>query len=122
MELKIHELNHQTIAEVLAEEVVVHTIQDALDLIVTATYEGAGSIIIAEKHLNGDFFDLRTGLAGEILQKCANYRVKLAVVGDFEKYKSASLHAFIMECNRGRGQPVFFAPDTATALSKIGEG
>jgi hypothetical protein len=122
MELKIHELNKHKIAEVMADEVVVQTIQDALDLIVAATYEGAGSVIIAEQQLNGDFFDLRTRLAGGILQKCANYRVKLAVVGDFEKYPSASLHAFIMECNRGRGQPVVFVPDTASALAKLGAG
>jgi len=30
-----------------------------------------------------DFFDLSTGLAGEILQKFVNYHVKIAIVGDF---------------------------------------
>jgi len=52
--------------------------------------------------LHRDFFDLKTGLAGEILQKFSNYRVKLAIVGDFEEVKSKSLRDFIRESNRGR--------------------
>ena len=117
MELKILEINNQTIAEVIAEEVVVNDTQDALDMMAHADYHGAKSIIMAEKHLHRDFFDLRTGLAGDILQKYSTYRMKVAVIGDFEKYKSKSLNAFIVECNRGHW--VFFVPDKGTAISKI---
>lgn len=117
MELKILEINNQKIAEVIAEEIVVNNTQDALDIMTDANYYGARSIILEEKHLNSDFFDLRTGMAGEILQKYSNYRVKLAIVGDFEKFKSKSLNAFIFECNRGNA--IFFAPDKETAISKI---
>lgn len=120
MDLNILEINHQKIAEVIAEEVVVNNARDALDLIANANYLGAGSIIVEEKHLHRDFFELRTGLAGEILQKCSNYRMKLAIVGDFEKFKSDSLKAFIIECNRGNS--VFFVPDRAAAIGKIAGG
>jgi hypothetical protein len=115
--LKILEINNQKIAEVMAEEVVVNDTQDALDMMANADYQGAKRIIMEEKHLNRDFFDLRTGLAGEILQKYSNYRMKLAVIGEFEKFKSNSLNAFIVECNRGNS--VFFVPDKRTAISKI---
>jgi hypothetical protein len=40
----------------------------------------SGGLILDEKQLSADFFDLRTGLAGEVLQKFANYRARLAVV------------------------------------------
>lgn len=117
MDLKLLDINHQKIAEVVAEGAVVNDIQDALDLIANANHQGATSIVMAEQYLHQDFFDLRTGLAGEILQKCANYHMKLAVIGDFEKYQSNSLKAFIVECNRGHS--VFFVPDRETAISKF---
>jgi hypothetical protein len=51
--------------------------------------------------LNPDFFDLKTGFAGEILQKFSTYGLKLAIIGNFQRYKSESLKAFIFESNRG---------------------
>ena len=37
-------------------------------------------LILNEADLCPEFFDLRTGLAGEVLQKFVNYRAKLAVI------------------------------------------
>jgi hypothetical protein len=39
-----------------------------------------GGLLLDESQLGPDFFDLRTGLAGEVLQKFTNYRVRLAIV------------------------------------------
>jgi hypothetical protein len=45
---------------------------------------GAGiesdGIILSEDDLAREFFDLRTGLAGELFQKCVNYGIRLAIV------------------------------------------
>jgi hypothetical protein len=41
---------------------------------------GRGSVVVTEQDLCPEFFDLRTGFAGELLQKLVNYRVRLAVV------------------------------------------
>jgi hypothetical protein len=40
----------------------------------------SGGLLLDENQLGPDFFDLRTGLAGEVLQKFTNYRVRLAIV------------------------------------------
>lgn len=117
MELNIFEANGQKIAEVIAGEAVIATPQDFLDLIVTAGYEDARSVIFHSRHLADDFFDLRTKLAGEILQKCVNYHMKLAVIGNFEAIDSQSLRAFIIESNRGK--LAFFVPDKDTAIAKL---
>ena len=45
----------------------------------TASVE-QGGLVIDEKELSADFFDLKTGLAGQVLQKFVNYRTKLAVI------------------------------------------
>ena len=119
MELNILEVKQQKIAEVISDEIVINDIQDALDVIANANYLGAESVILCEKHLNPEFFELRTRLAGEILQKCANYHMKLAVMGEFGKFKSQSLQAFIVESNRGN--LAFFVPDRETAIAKIAD-
>ena len=72
---------------------------DLLDIMADAGYHDSNSIVIHEESLPGDFFDLRTGTAGEILQKFSNYRVRLALVGDFGNIESKSLRDFIRESN-----------------------
>jgi hypothetical protein len=42
-----------------------------------------------------------------------NYGCKLAIVGEFDKYASNSLNAFILECNRGH--QLFFVGDIEKA-------
>ena len=39
-----------------------------------------GGLVLTEADLCPEFFDLRTGLAGEVLQKFVNYRARLAIV------------------------------------------
>ena len=59
-------------------------------------------LAVAATSCKKDFFDLKNGIAGEILQKFSNYRVSLIIVGDFSKYASKSLNDFIYESNKGR--------------------
>lgn len=118
MNLNVIHVGKETVAEVGAEEPVVRTPQDALDLLATAQYRHeATCLLLREGHLTPAFFDLKTGLAGDILQKYTNYKMKLVVVGDFAGVTSRSLEAFILESNRGR--QVAFMPDRAAALGHI---
>jgi hypothetical protein len=41
---------------------------------------GARSLLLDENALPAEFFDLSTGLAGALLQKLANYGIRLAAV------------------------------------------
>ena len=56
-------------------------IQSAADIsaALSASVE-RGGLVLDEKDLNPDFFDLKTGFAGEVLQKFVNYRTKLAII------------------------------------------
>ncbi len=92
--------------------------QDILDIMASAQYqcECIGMVLYKES-LNESFFDLKTGLAGEILQKFSNYRFKLAIIGDFSHYTSKSLRDFIYECNKGN--MVYFKEDLDSALSAL---
>jgi transcriptional regulator with XRE-family HTH domain len=41
---------------------------------------GADGLVLREEDLAPEFFDLETGLAGELLQKCVNYGLRAAIV------------------------------------------
>jgi hypothetical protein len=92
-----HHINGQSIAELTAEGVVLSTAQQFLQMIMDSSAEG---IIVHQENIDEQFFDLRSGLAGEMLQKVVNYRLRLAIVGDFSIYESNSLKAFIFESNK----------------------
>lgn len=102
MEIKKHTVNNKNIAEVISETIVIQNLEDGLDLMGNLYYQGYDAIVLQEKQLNPDFFDLKTKFAGELLQKFTNYRMHLSIIGDFSKYKSKSLKAFITESNRGK--------------------
>ncbi len=116
-ELNIFEANKQKIAEIVADGIVVNDERDALDIMANAGYAGARGIILHAANLNPDFFELRTGIAGEILLKFTNYQMKLAIIGEFDKFESKSLTAFITESNRGN--LIFFMPDREAALTRL---
>lgn len=104
-------------AEVTDDGLIIAEVQDALDLMASVGTLGCSRIIINESNLHPDFFRLKTGLAGEILQKFSNYGVKLAITGDFKKYKSRALHDFIGESNKGN--QIFFLDNVDSALKRL---
>ncbi|RNI22355.1 DUF4180 domain-containing protein [Rufibacter latericius] len=83
-----------------SDAIEIHTVQDAIDLIGNSGYQGAQKVIVRKENLHPDFFDLKTKLAGEILQKFSNYQMQLAIVGDFTQYTSHSLQDFMQESNK----------------------
>lgn len=102
MKIETHDINDTKIAELISDDTIINNIEDGLDLLGNLYYQDFDKIIIYEKNVTPDFFDLKNGIAGEILQKFSNYRVRLAIVGDFSKYTSKSVNDFVYESNKGR--------------------
>ena len=73
---------------------------EAMDVVGNASYIGVSAVLVKTDQLSSNFFDLKTGLAGEILQKFSNYRLRLVVVGGLDLTKSSSLRDFVYECNK----------------------
>jgi hypothetical protein len=114
MKIETHNINDTIIAEVISDQTIINTTEDGLDFLGNIYYHGFDRIVLNEKNIIPAFFDLRNGIAGEILQKFSTYRVRLAIVGDFSKYTSKSLTDFIYESNKGKH--INFVNSTAEAL------
>ncbi|WP_246020737.1 DUF4180 domain-containing protein [Flavobacterium humi] len=87
-------------AEVISENTVIGSIEDGLDILGDLYYQGFDAIILYEKNITPLFFDLKNRMAGEILQKFSNYRMRLSIIGDYGKYERKSVQDFIFESNK----------------------
>lgn len=114
MEIKTHNIDNTKVAEIITDKVILRSTEDGLDLLGNLYYQGFDKIIIHEKNITPGFFDLKTKIAGEILQKFAQYQMPLIIVGDFSKYKSKSLNDFIFESNKS--QQINFIKDLSNIL------
>ncbi|MFC2358688.1 DUF4180 domain-containing protein [Porphyromonas endodontalis] len=114
MEIKTHNIDNTKVAEIITDKVILRSTEDGLDLLGNLYYQGFDKIIIHEKNITPEFFDLKTKIAGEILQKFAQYQMPLIIVGDFSKYKSKSLNDFIFESNKS--QQINFIKDLSNIL------
>nr|WP_068886772.1 DUF4180 domain-containing protein [Pedobacter panaciterrae] len=117
MNIETHQSGETRIAEVISDDVLIKNPEEGLQLLADLYYQNFDKIIIKEQNICAEFFDLKTGIAGEILQKFSNYRVSLAIIGDFGKYESKSMKDFIYESNKGKR--VNFVGSLEEALAKL---
>jgi hypothetical protein len=95
--------------------------QDALDMI-GATYSRADVVAVPAGRFDERFFRLRTGLAGEVMQKFVTYRIRLAIVGDISDQieASAALRDLVVESNRGN--QIWFVADLSELDARLSSG
>ena len=87
--------------------------------LVGAALGRADVVAVPVARLPPEFFALCTGVAGEVLQKFVNYRLRLAVVGDIAGHVAAStaLRDLVREANRGR--QAWFVADAAELEARL---
>ena len=92
---------------------------DALDLLGSLWGLEVDWLAVPVDRLGPDFLNLRTGVAGAIVQKMVNYRQPFAVVGDIsaEVAESTALRDFVRESNEG--EHAWFAPDMETFAARL---
>ncbi|WP_336205094.1 DUF4180 domain-containing protein [Nonomuraea sp. LPB2021202275-12-8] len=95
--------------------------QDALDLIGEAWSQQARWVAVPTERLHEDFWSLRTRVAGELVQKFANYRLGFAIMGDVSPHvaASSSFGDWVREANEGR--QTWFVADLAELEQRLSE-
>ncbi len=106
------------IAIIQSDELLITDVQSALDLIASIGYEkGCCRMVMNKEAIIESFFTLSSRFAGEILQKFINYKMKIAIIGDFSCYTSKPLKDFIYESNHGKD--VFFVSTVEEAIERL---
>ncbi|HEY8931504.1 MAG TPA: DUF4180 domain-containing protein [Mucilaginibacter sp.] len=102
LNMEFKEIDGMGIITIEADELLIKTAEDGIDLLGNIYYQGYDKVIISKVQIIPDFFELKNGMAGEILQKFSNFRVRLVIIGDFSQTGSKSLDDFIRESNKGK--------------------
>ena len=98
--------------EITDPSFVIDNEQDSLDLAALCGENFVGRLLINKENLPDKFFDLKTGLAGAVLQKFSTYRIKCAAIVPVEKIKGR-FREMVIETNRGNQFRVFTAKEEA---------
>lgn len=103
MPAKSYELHGVPVLECAADEMRLLTYADAVDILGKSFENRAMLIVVPVECLDDEFFQLKTRIAGELIQKFVQYRRRLAIVGDISRHlaESSALRAFVYESNRG---------------------
>lgn len=101
MDVQCYELHGVRIAELPKNGDQLRSDRQAIEIISETSRFQPELIIIPAERLSDDFFDLRTRVAGEVLQKFVTYRKRVVILGDLSGHlnESSSLRDFVYECN-----------------------
>ena len=101
---KVYETHGVRVLECDANEKQLRNYNEAVELIGNAFEKRASVILLPAECLDDEFFRLSTRIAGELIQKIVQYRLRLVIVGDISRHlaESTALRAFVLEANRGK--------------------
>jgi len=86
--------------EVFSCEVPVNSELDALDLVALCGENDIDLLLLHYEALSEDFFKLKTGVAGAVIQNFINYRIRVAIIIPDQEQLSTNFKAWISEANR----------------------
>ena len=96
--------------------------ENDVSLFIAPAFEhDAGMIALPVNRLDAAFFQLRSGIAGAVLQKFINYRLRVALRDDDITSwlgQSNALQDFVREANRS--EQVWFLPSLAELEQRLG--
>ena len=82
-------------------------VEQALDVVSACFEHRSRQVLVQARNLPPAFFELRSGFAGEFLQKLVNYQVRLAGVFPSEEGYTERFREFLLEAKRGRAFRAF---------------
>ncbi|MCX8130580.1 MAG: DUF4180 domain-containing protein [Clostridia bacterium] len=113
MEYKIIGTRAKKYVELVSYVSFVSTEQDALEIISLCGENDTDLLLLHGNALSEDFFKLKTGTAGKIVQKFINYRVKTAVILSEQPDSKGKFREMVSELNRSNHFRFFESKETA---------
>ncbi|MBK8835692.1 MAG: DUF4180 domain-containing protein [Anaerolineae bacterium] len=116
MEFEVIEHNGIKVVETIPDGASIFVGNSVLDAIAACGENRTDRLLVHVASVPAGFFDLKSGEAGEILQKLRNYRIRLALVGGVDAAAASERFSEMMiEENRQRWFHMFAASDAAVA-------
>ena len=113
MEYHVVTLNSQNYVECLPGTSRLESEADALELVAACGEYRIDRLMLHAENLTDDFYHLQSGLAGQVLLKFSNYRIRVAAVLTPEKVNQGRFREVALETNRGNQFRIFFDRETA---------
>jgi len=100
MNYRLVEHAQSQFVEVLPGDGRIESENDALDLVGACGEFRVQRLLLYAENLSEDFYHLRTGLAGAVMLKFSNYRIKFAAVLTPELVNQGRFEEMVLEANR----------------------
>jgi len=113
MNYQIIQISNRSYLEWLPEHPRLTGGEAALDLVVACGQNNTNKLLLHAENFTDDFYRLRTGVAGEILQKFSTYRIQVAAVLTPELVNQGRFREMVLEANRGNQFRVFYNRESA---------
>ncbi|MCE1253807.1 MAG: DUF4180 domain-containing protein [Anaerolineae bacterium] len=107
MNYRAVEKNEKIYVECLADGVLLDGEAAALDLVAGCMEYTCNRLLLPEGVLPDTFFQLKSGVAGQVLQKFVNYHMRVAAVIDPRMAREGRFGEMVLEANRGNQFRVF---------------
>jgi PadR family transcriptional regulator AphA len=113
MEAVIKEKNGKRYVAVVIGKTMMCDEKDAVELAGICGNNSAPRLLVFEQNLDPAFFDLSTCVAGNILQKFINYRIRVAAVIQPARSGRGKFGEMVIETNRGSDFRVYGSEEDA---------
>ncbi|HHE40889.1 MAG TPA: DUF4180 domain-containing protein [Candidatus Cloacimonetes bacterium] len=99
--ITVHNENEVTFVECKPPEKLISSEQDAVDLIGLCGYHQTNNLLMYTNNVDKSFFDLKSTLAGAVLQKYMNYYMRVALVLPSNIEHNKRFSEMALETNKG---------------------
>lgn len=113
MNYKIIENGTKKYLELVSAETPLSTEQNAVDLVTLCLENDTNLLMLHNDTLSEDFFQLKTGIAGKILQKFITYHIKTAAIIPKNLVNKGKFKEMVLESNKGNQFRVFETKEDA---------
>lgn len=116
MNIISHDMGGTLVAEMQSGGIVIRSVRDAADVIRQLLERGIKKLILHERNLCPEMWQISNGMAGAVLKEFANSTVDVAFVGQFDLRKGKGLRDFI---RNNTGNQAFFADTLDVAKTRL---
>lgn len=105
--ITLNTVNNTSYAECVAKQKIITIEQDAVNLIGLCGYHHTNNLLLYADNVDDRFFELKSTLAGNVLQKFMNYYMRVAMIMKDDLSDNKRFKEMALETNKGNYFRIF---------------